>query len=305
VAVVWLFRVAIAAAPFGEPALRYVQTHDPVQPFKLGRSWYDRLTSSPESDEDLSVALSEQIGYPAAVATFTGSFELRRVQLSWATSSAAALDEDVRVCTFHHIKLASGSPVDTWDAGDFSDLNTAYVAWWTAIKPWFPTTLVLDTIKYYREGPSVEPPQVPVHENAPNAAGTSGDRPLPPQIAVSVTEKAGSKLNWGRFFLPAPAVTGPTSGQTVDVYGRPSSTFLGAIADASDTLYEAARTAELPFVVYRRTLPERLKKAGGTLAARAASAWEVSDLQVDNVFDVIRSRRFDGPTLRVQREIGA
>jgi hypothetical protein len=299
------FRLMILLAPSTVRVAKWAEGPGVSTATNLGRSVVERLHDPSESDADLSAALSTATGTVSEVATFTGTFELRRAQLSWSLLSAAGLEEDVRVCTFHHIKLSGGTPVDTWAAGDFTTLSNAYAAFWNAIKPWFPDDLVWETLKFYKDGPDIEPPQVPVYEEAVGLAGTSAASAMPPQVALSVTEKAGSKLYWGRFFLPAPAVAGPASAGSTTVYGRPSTALLTAVADAGDTLYEAARVANLPFVVYRRTLPERLKRSGATLAARAASAWEISELQIDDVFDVIRSRRFDGPTLRVQRGIGA
>jgi len=303
-AAIWVFRVAIKLAPLGPPLLRYVETHDPIQPLRIGQSWLDRLSMSQESDEALSVALSDSLGYSAAVTTFSGSFEVRRAQVSFLMTSASGIDEDVRVCTFHQIKLASGSPIDTWVAGDFSGTVTAITTFWDAIKAYFPDKLVLDSIKFYREGPGIEPPQPPVYVQAALAsAGGSGFPSLPPQCAISVTEKAGTKLHWGRFYLPAIAHTLSPSTQTMTNWGRPTSAMLNVFANAADTLYEGRKAANLPFVVYRRPLPARTKKNNAPLAARSASAWTVDDLQIDDVFDVIRTRRFDAPTLRVQRAI--
>jgi hypothetical protein len=39
------------------------------------------------------------------------------------------------------------------------------------------------------------------------------------------------------------------------------------------------------------------------LPARSATAWTVEKVQVDDVYDVVRRRRFKYPTLRVQRDI--
>jgi hypothetical protein len=68
-------------------------------------------------------------------------------------------------------------------------------------------------------------------------------------------------------------------------------------------MYQAFKTANVPAVVYRPDLPVREKKNGVELPARDASAWTVDKIQVDDVFDVIRSRRWKNPTLRLQREI--
>lgn len=266
-----------------------------------GAAWKERLQSSEESDEELSVALSDAVGYPSSVATFSGEFELRRVQMIWTANDQAVGQDDVRVATLDLVKLAAGVPTSNWLAGDFTTVQTALNAFWTSLKAQYPPNVSASRIKIYKLGPNISPPQVPVYDAAWTGAGTNAiTNMLPPQVALSVTEKAGSKLHWGRFYLPAPAA----GTNQINPFGRPPSAFLGLVADYVDTLYETLRTNNLPVVVYRQPLPERKKKNGTTLPARNASAWTVDDIQIDDVYDVIRRRRWKVPTLRVQRQIG-
>ena len=195
------------------------------------------------------------------------------------------------------IAISGGSVVDTWIAGDFTAMVAAFDAWWTAMKPYFSPELKYDRIKVYKDGPGIVPPQLPVYDVEKDVAGTSSSNPLPPQVAVAVTEIAGAKPYWGRFYLPAPVDS------NLDQYGRILTASAGAWADATDTLYQALKTAGLHPVVYRRELPEREKTNGATLPARDATAWDVEKIQIDDIFDVIRSRRFKQPLLRTQREI--
>jgi len=51
-------------------------------------------------------------------------------------------------------------------------------------------------------------------------------------------------------------------------------------------------------VVWSIAKPERPKAGGGTLPAAPAVAYEVTSLQMDNLFDVIRSRRYDVATIK-------
>jgi hypothetical protein len=126
---------------------------------------------------------------------------------------------------------------------------------------------------------------------------------------MSVTEKHGGlQRNWGRFYLPG-GVTGGAQAN-LDDYGRFASGALTVYADALDTMYQAWLAASLPAVVYLPALPERSPTASepryvtkGTFAARAASARTVDQIQLDDVPDVIRSRRFDRANLRVLRDI--
>lgn len=256
-----------------------------------------RLHDPNESDEDLSQALSDLDGYDWSVATYTGAFELRKLHLQFSQADAAVPSDDVRVTTFHFAKISGGSVVDTWDGDDFTALAAAVDAMWANLKTVYPTETVLNRIKVYKDGPAIEPPQVPVYDASRSVAGTSTDNPLPPQVAISVTEIAGAKPNWGRFYLPSPSDT------VLSTFGRLASAQHTAIANYCETFYESMKAAGLHPVVYRQALPSRQKKNGATLAARDASAWDVEKIQIDDVFDVIRSRRFKYPTLRVQREI--
>jgi hypothetical protein len=224
---------------------------------------------------------------------------LRKVQLIWSVQDAAVAAEDARVATFHLAKISGGAVVDTWDAADFTALDAAFSTWWTNIKPKYATEISWDRIKVYKDGPAITPPQVPVYDADKNVPGTSPNDVLPPQCAMTVTEMAGTKPHWGRFYLPTP------NNQACNTYGRIVGAVQTDIADSADIFYTACQTANVPAVVYRAALPEREKKNGTTLPARAASAWTVETVQVDDVFDVIRSRRWKYPLLRVQRGIGS
>lgn len=258
-----------------------------------------------ESDAALSTAVSEAVDTVAEVATYNEPFELRKVQLQISSNDQLVAQDDMRVITFHLVKLSGGSPTADWVAGDFTAANTAFVAFWNAMLTYYKGHTALKKISYYKAGPDVSPPQPPVFSSDHNIIGTSGGvDSCPPQVAVTVTEKAGTKPHWGRFYMPAPMST------TLTEYGRIDSVFQTALANAADTLYESLKAAGLPVVVYRPALPLRQtaaeKRAGttpGSLPARDASAWTVDELQVDDVFDVIRSRRWKNPTLRLLRAI--
>ena len=296
-AIVWITRAVIATAPALEAGLRYVQTHDPTSPLRIGEEMLHRLQTSSESDEQLSAALSDATGYDWHVATITGTFEARRMQISFASVDQTTARDDLRVCTIDLLKGANTTPSDTWLTADFTAAKAAVNAFWTSIGVHFNTLTSLKKIAFYKLGPAVVPPQPPVHSQDYAAAGGATGSTLPPQVAVSVTEMAGEKPHWGRFYLPAPGVG------LCNNFGRISGSGHSAIADAADTMYEAFKTAGIPAVVYRRPLPVRTRKDGVELPAREASAWTVDKLQVDDVFDVIRSRRWKFPLLKLQRDI--
>lgn len=298
-AVVFLFRAAIYLAERGTVSIYTASGAGAGASLSLPGAWlHERLTAG-DSDAEVSAALSERIGYAASVATYNEPFELRRMQVSFSQQDALVASDDVRVLTIDLVKLSAGAPTNAWVAQDFTNAKARFATFWTALKPYFASTTVHKSIKFYKLGPDVLPPQPPVNAQDYAVAGTSAWPSLPPQVALTVTEKAGSKPFWGRFYLPAPSV----SDAVVNVYGRPPSALLTIIGDAADVMYEGFKTDGIPAVVYRRPLPIRQKKDGTELPARDGSAWTVEQLQVDDVFDVIRSRRWKIPTLRLQRDV--
>lgn len=266
---------------------------------------WDRLHDPDDPDASIAEALSDRTSYAWSVATYNDPFELRKLHMQLTISDGVTVVDDVRVMTFHFIKLVSGSPSSAWVQADFDALVARFDTFWASAKALYRPSVKLDRYKFYKAGPAITPPQVPVYDLDRDIAGSqSSGAQLPPQVALSVTEKAGSKRFWGRFYLPAPA-TG-----YVGLYGRPDPTYLPDIADWVDTLYTGCKADGLPIVVYRPALPARqtareIREGLETtsLAARGASAWTVDDIQIDDVFDVIRSRRFKEATLRVQRAI--
>ncbi len=297
------FRLALKLGP---SLTRYVTSGQPQAGgggLIVGRYLEERLHDPSEDDEELAAALTAANSYSVEVTTFAEPFELRKFQIQFSRDSGDLRGDDVALFTLHMLKLVAGVPNSNWVAADFDNVRDRfYSEWWTAMAPKYPVSVKLDYVKAYKEGPDIEPPQVPVYSAGPmGLPGTSGEASLPPQCAITVTEKAGSKLHWGRTYLPAPA-KGPN---TLSAFGRVEGTFQTLIADAMDGLYEDCRAAGTPIVVYRRPLPARTKKNGTELPARAGSAWTVDELVVDNVWDVIRSRRYDGATNRVSRFVEA
>lgn len=309
VAAIWIFRAAYAVATGTIAAWRMVQGPAVDTAVRATNEMKRRLADPNESDEDLSAALSVMNGYPLLVTTITGDFETRRVHMEWLAEATGLLDEDVRVCTFHHIKLSGGQPISTWDPADFTTLDQAYATWWGSLKVAYRPEFSWKRIAAYKAGPNIAPPQPPVYSADKNTPGTSdGASSLPPQVALSVTEIAGQKKNWGRFYLPAPA-TSWGANYVITVGGRPSQELIDLVLTATDVLYETCLTANLPHVVYRSHLlanrPTGPDQKPSTLPDRPANAQTVEKLQIDNVYDVIRSRRWENPTNRQQLPVGA
>lgn len=309
-AVVLAFRIAIALTPV---LTRVVQSGQPSTLQHLAwltQSLWRRLNDPDESDADLNDAVSAASGSVASVATYTDPFEVRRLQVVWSFTTGSPTGDDVRVCTFHFLRLSGGSPSNAWGSADFDAVEAGFDAMWTTMKPWHRSNLALAQYRWYKEGPQIAPPQEPVRVVDRAVTGTAADASypggLPPQVAITVSEKTATRRHWGRFYWPQPAYCksgGLLANVTFSSGGRLASPILTDLANSADTFYEACRTANVPVVVYSKAKAER-EGATGTLPAQGALAITVDNLQVDDIPDVIRSRRFDAPTLRVQRAIG-
>lgn len=262
----------------------------------------DRLYNPDSDPDELSAEGSLALGAPEGgflyVTDFTGTFELRKLQ--WRISRApAGRNEDVDVCTWHFLKVSAGTPAAWVDGTDLPVLEGLYNTYWTALKVKFPSFMHEDQFRWYKDGPAYYTlngdgtAYVPTGDNPAvrvtevDVAGTSGATTgMPPQCAVTVTEKTSSRRHWGRFYFPFQL------GTDLDATGLLSSTPLNAFLASTVTLYNGARAASMLPVVFSIQKPVRPKAGGGTLPAVGATAYEITSLQMDDIVDIIRSRRY-------------
>ncbi len=282
-AVVVAFRIAIVLTP---AAVRVVKWAEGPGVAQIPQALSDRLSDPSISDAQLEQEVSAATGRLSDVTTYSSPYSARRLHVRYQRKSGSALGDDVAMTTHDFLKLTAGAPNDTWVEGDFTAIEGLFDTFWAAIDNYYRPETVVDELRWYRIGPQDPPPQPPVRvvdKNLPGASSTSVYQ-LPPQCAISVTEKTSVRRSWGRFYLPSPS----TMPLTLDT-GRLDSSFQTAVADATDAWYTGAETAGIQPVVLSQ---------GTTPAARS-----IDDIQVDDVIDVIRSRRWKQPLLRVQRAI--
>lgn len=306
-AVVIAFRVAIALQP---TLTRWVIVSSPVGAPKAlieGRALWDRLHDPGESDGDLEAAVEAASGSVASVTTFNSPFELRKLQVLYGRASGDPAGDDDAVTTHHFLRVSGGNPSADWVAADFELVEAQWDAWWNVVKGAHAPATVLKQYRWYKTGPQIDEalggpgrtgPPVRVVDRTLAGTATAGPH-LPPQVAVSVTEKTSDKTAWGRFYLPAPLANSSVLGSTGRLGTTPATAWINAI----DTSYEACKAGSILPVVYSSAKPERPISGGGTLPARGARALTVDDLQLDDLFDVIRSRRWSQPLLRLQRAV--
>lgn len=239
------------------------------------------------------------------MADVEGAFELAKLQWRFSRQPTGGVTEDVAVMTFHFLKTSA--PTLPWSDTDPATIEDDLDTLWTALAPSYTNIIRSDQYRWYRDGPAyyeLVPEEDPYHYQpiGDNPAfrvtevdvpGSANASQLPPQMAVSVTEKTSKRGSWGRFYLPNPQLS------TCDVQGRVDVTWMSAVIAQLGTFYGTLKAAGTPVVVFSIQKPERPKKSGGTLGPEPARALEITEIVMDNVFDVIRRRRWEHPTQRV------
>lgn len=99
---------------------------------------------------------------------------------------------------------------------------------------------------------------------------------LPPQCACAITERTGQRRSWGRWYLPG------LSTEVLSDDGRILGGIVTQFANAARDLYNAWATSVYQPIVWTK-IPN--------VAPRVQL--EVDEIQVDDVVDIIRRRRWD------------
>lgn len=208
------------------------------------------------------------------------------VQMRFARSEPTGVREDLALIDLH-MGIATG-------AGAWSELNDADAAaaeatldtLWTTIKTLFTAHIILDSYVWRHYGADyplgktgLSKPSPIWRTTARTVAGTAATVTQPDQIATSVTFRTASRRHWGRVYLPALA----TGNSTAE--GR-------MIAARCDTIATAFRTALVD-------LNDNARQCDVFVwSPKYRGQFSVSELAVDDVYDVIRSRRAKVPTYK-------
>jgi hypothetical protein len=223
----------------------------------------------------------DESGY-APSQTFSGGLTseapgigVRRASLRYSRAGMGP-GEDVLVTHMDFLNLTGGEPDDSWTAGDFALLEAAISDWDTAIKAHRLASVVFDQIRWYRIGKGSPVPNPPVRITEVNTAGTSTS-PLPPQTCMTVTLRPAARKQWGRMYLNFGNANGLTS------IGALATGYVDLVANATASCFQVAQEGGFEPVVYSPT---------------RGKAYTIEKLQVDDIPDVIRSRRFDLPTYK-------
>jgi len=203
--------------------------------------------------------------------------EYNLVQLVFDRSGLSP-NEDVAVITCHIRQVEFGIP-DVFPIGDQgrNDFINNVATWWAGVKGMMTTKITFREMRFYDvPGTAGVDMGDPVLVQAVQEPGTSSSQVLPPQLAVSVTYRTDKRKTWGRWYLP-----GITAAH-LDPNGR----LLAATADTLLNLHH--------------TLTSRAA-SGGSLTVFSRKEWTHHDpqlIQIDDIWDVIRSRRYREPHFR-------
>src|SRR5664279_4031728 len=125
------------------------------------------------------------------------------IQMIW-DRTLLGVGEDVAVTT-HHFGNGAAAPAST--VLDDFEVNLGLA--WPSLQAWITSKVKVTQIRLYHA--EAVPPSSPVAVKTVLKAGTSGAAPMPPQVAISVTERTTIPRRWGRFYIPGiQSATGDT-----------------------------------------------------------------------------------------------
>lgn len=199
------------------------------------------------------------------------------VQTVHERTGAIAVADDVEVTTTHWRWDGSGDP----GPSDFAIVEARLDGFWDAIKAGRTTNI---TVREHRWYPAVVPPGSPgptLHVTASGIVGTSTASLLPPQVATTLTFITDVRRRWGRFYIGGlTTVLNSSSGRV----------------NAGDCSEIAVAGAE---AFFNSATNWRVQVFG----APTPNSLPVRSVRVDDVWDIMRSRRYGGATVRETRTL--
>ena len=185
--------------------------------------------------------------------------------------------EDVDVLTIH-FRQATGIGLD---ATIRANVQTAFGTFWSSYKTRVHDFVALTEYRWYDQ--RVHPTLSPLIQSTavtPVPGTASASQALPPQIATSVTLMNDVRRRWGRFYLP---FTNPSD---LTALGRMDTSDVDAICDLALTFLQAADSAGAVPVVWSP------RGGVGPPTFAAGDLLDVTKVRVDDILDVVRSRRW-------------
>lgn len=198
---------------------------------------------------------------------------VRRAQIVW-TRETMVPRQDAVTTHVDFLNLTNGQPDDTWTDADFTTVEQMINDMLTTIRPYHTTKVICTQVRWYRVGPGILPPNPAIRISgfASPGSATVGNAP---QVAASVTLKTVPRKQWGRMYLPLNA----SSIEVGD--GRFNAAAVDTVGSAVAGMVNSAVNAQFPPVIFSKV---------------RGKAYTVETVQMDDVPDVIRSRRFNEAT---------
>jgi len=206
--------------------------------------------------------------------------EWRRLTVRFSDTVSTNAKDDY-FCSFDLVNVTNGNIDTTWSSTDYTTAEGFFDTMFTALKPYYRSTLTVDRYSWYLRRFNPYSETKPFADSGPPArvttktiAGTSTSY-WPGQVAMSITEKTPWPKHWGRWYFPYCLNTGMTAG------GRWGTTQIDAVAAAVNTCYNALGGAELfPVVPVTQVNKDPMRALIG-----------VEKIQIDDIPDVVRRRR--------------
>jgi hypothetical protein len=232
----------------------------------------------------VDVTISDESVYTAAQVKPLGTnanppgIGVRRAMIVWEREPTPGPPEDSAVSHVDFVNMTAGAPDDTWVTADFTTLEGYLDTWWAAIKSHVSEICILHQIRWYRVGPGLSTPNPAVRITERDSPGTDISDPLPPQVAMTVTNRTAVRKEWGRMYIPSPGAQ-----QLHTSNGRITTATVDNLATATDALYASSTAADFIPVVWGKARNK---------------TFSIEATQVDDLFDVQRRRRWDAPIYR-------
>lgn len=209
-----------------------------------------------------------------------GLIGFSRLTLQWTRATPVNTREDLMAThlDFVHTDISTAVPLSATEQGEVeAAMNTAY----TGITNRLSTTLTLSAYVWHNFKPLNTRPGPAVRTTLKSVPGTNAGGRNADQLAVSATYITASRKHWGRSYWPF-ATSSATDGQ----YGRITSSHADAIATMINSVFSTpgAGNGITPCVA--------------SLAYKGIMT--VQTIQVDDIWDVIRSRRAKTASYRKQ-----
>lgn len=199
-----------------------------------------------------------------------------RVQISWLRTPLNK-EEDVAVVTMHFQSTTGG----LLDAGPMNSVEAAWGTFWGQMQAYGAPYLLPKEFRWYDQ--QVWPTKSPLLRVTPwnGSPGVATGAILPPQCACSVTLQTSARPRWGRFYLPWSSSASLDSGS-----GRINTSHVDQVANTCEAFLATCKTSGAIPVVWSP------KGGKGPPPFSAGEVLPVTTVRVDDIVDIIRSRRW-------------